>query len=330
MGNTSKKRYRNSPVGFNSLSGNGVGTVRNTIGFFLTIAFLLGFVTTLFAGQETIYSKPLKVGFSARVFPNVDQRDARVAMELWTRELARGLGFRTQPQTFIFQKPSDLMEAVNRGDMTVVTLPATEYLQIKDKALLTPVIVEASNEGLSRRFVLIVRNDSGIKSLAGLRGKSILIPSSTKYSASHLWLDVLLLNAGLGERNSFFSVVNESTASQSIMGVFFKKADAAIVSRAALETSKSLNTQISNRITIIAESKSLIGDVTCIPFSNDDRMKRAIENAALHLHESATGKQMFTLFQVERTVPFKQAYMDGLMELIREKERLSTKTGKRR
>jgi ABC-type phosphate/phosphonate transport system substrate-binding protein len=330
MGNKSRKRNSKSPAGSIRPAGTGFCSIRNTKGLFLTIAFLLGFVTAIFAGQDSIYTNTLKVGFSARVFPNVEQRDARVAMELWTRELARGLGFKTQPQTIIFQRPSDLLAAVNKGEMTVVTLPAMEYLQIKDKALMTPAIVEASNEGLSRRFVLIVRSDSGINSLAGLRGKPILIPSSTKYSASHLWLDVQLFKAGLEDRNSFFREVKESTASQSIMGVFFKKADAAIVSRTALETSKSLNAQISNRMTIIAESKSLIGDITCIPSSNDDRMKHAVENAALHLHESATGRQMFTLFQVERTIPFKQIYLDGLIELIRERDRLAAKTGKKR
>jgi ABC-type phosphate/phosphonate transport system substrate-binding protein len=282
------------------------------------------------AEQEMKAPKSLRVGFSARVFPNVDQRDAKVAMELWTRELARGLGFRTQPQTTIFQRPAELMEAVNNGEMTVVTLPATEYLQIRSRVMMTPVIVEASNEGLSRRFQLIVRSNSGIRTVADLSGKSILIPLSTRHSASHLWLDVLLIKAGVGDRNSFFREVKESSASQSIMGVFFKRADAAIVSRAALETSKSLNAQVTSQISVIAESKNLIGDVTCVPASVDEKMKSSIENAALHLHETPTGKQMFTLFQIERTTLFKQAYMDGLIELIREKERLPAKTGKRR
>ncbi len=292
---------------------------------FVLCAVLLISPTALFGEQE-----PLRVGFSARVFPSVDKRDARVAMELWTRELARGMGFKTQPRTIIFQRPSELLEAVNKGDMTVVTLPATEYLQIRDRASMTPVIVEASNEGFSRRFQLIVRRDSGIRSLADLRGKSILIPSSVRYSASHLWLDVLLLRSGSGERSAYFRAVKESNASQSIMGVFFRKADAAVVSRAALETSRSLNAQVANQISIIAESKNLIGDVTCVPLSIDAGMKRSIENAALHLHETATGKQMFTLFQIERTTLYRPAYMDGLIELIREKERLSAKADKRR
>jgi ABC-type phosphate/phosphonate transport system substrate-binding protein len=330
MSNKSRNKNSKSPIGSNRPAGTGIGRIGCLLGFLFAIVFLLNPAVTIFAGQDSMYTNTLKVGFSARVFPNVDQRDAKVAMELWTRELARGLGFRTQPQTVIFQRPADLLEAVNNGEMTVVTLPATEYLQIKDKAQMAPAIVEASNEGLSRRFVLIVSSDSGIRAMAGLRGKSLSIPSSTKYSASHLWLDVQLFKAGLEDRNSFFREVKESPAFQSIMGVFFKKADAAIVSRTALETSKSLNAQIANRITIIAESKSLIGDITCIPSSNDDRMKRAIENAALHLHESATGRQMFTLFQVERTIPFKQIYLDGLIELIRERDRLVAKTGKRR
>ncbi len=70
--------------------------------------------------------------------------------------------------------------------------------------------------------------------------------------------------------------------------------------------------------------------MTCVPSSIDDRMKRSIENAALHLHETTTGKQMFTLFQIERTTLYRPAYMDGLIELIRERERLLAKAGNRR
>jgi ABC-type phosphate/phosphonate transport system substrate-binding protein len=293
-------------------------------------AILLVPATVLTAGHEMRIPTPLRVGFSARVFPNVDQRDARIAMELWTRELARGLGYKVEPQTIIFQKPNELMESVNKGEMTVVTLPATEYLQMRDRVRMTPEIVEASNEGLSRRFQIIVRKDSGIRSLADLRGKTIFIPSSSRFNISHVWLDVLLMREGHGDRASYFRDVKESAASKSIMGVFFRKADAAIVTRSALETSKSLNAQVGRDLTIIAESKNLIGDVTCVPLSVNDDLKRSIENAALHLHETATGRQMFTLFQIERTIPFKSSYMDGIIELLRERDRLAGKIGKKR
>ena len=191
----------------------------------------------------------LRVGFSARVFPDVDQRDAQVAMELWTRELARGMGIKTIPVTTIYKTPTDLLEAVKRGDLTIVTLPAIEYLQIRDKAPMTPLIVPSSNAGTARQYALIVRRDSGIRSITGLRDKSLIIPSFSKNQASHIWLHVLQMREIKQDRTLFFRQVSESSAaSQAIMKVFFNHADAAIVSRGALETSKVLNPQIGREL----------------------------------------------------------------------------------
>jgi ABC-type phosphate/phosphonate transport system substrate-binding protein len=275
--------------------------------------------------------KVVRAGFSSRVFPDVDQREVQVAMELWTRELARSMGIRNQFQTIIFKKPAELLNAVKRGELIVVTLPAMEYLQIKDKTLLSPSIVSAKYAGNSLQYLLIVHRASGIRSVADLRGKSISLPSSTKHEASHIWLDVLLMRDGKSDRSNFFRQVKESaTSSQSIMGVFFKQSDAAIVSRGALETSRALNSQVGSQLLIISESKSLLGDLTCIPSSVGENLRHSIENAALHLHETTVGKQMFTLFQIDRTIPFQPSYFDGLIELLRERDRLMAKRGKRR
>jgi ABC-type phosphate/phosphonate transport system substrate-binding protein len=296
----------------------------------ISVLALLQHPTDLFAEIANL-PKVVRMGFSSRVFPDVDQRDAQVAMELWTRELARSMGIRTSLQTVIFNKPAELLNAVKRGELIVVVLPAIEYLQIRDKTLLSPSIVAANYAGNSRQFLLIVRRDSGIRSVADLRGKSILLPSSTKHEASHIWLDVLLMRDGKSDRINFFRQIKESTtSSQSIMGIFFKQADAAIVSRGALETSRALNSQVGSQLLIISESKSFLGDLTCIPSSVGENLRHSIENASLHLHETTVGKQIFTLFQIDRTIPFQPSYLEGLIELLRERDRLMAKRGKRR
>ena len=114
------------------------------------------------------------------------------------------------------------------------------------------------------------------------------------------------------------------------MAVFFGQADAAIVSRGALETAATLNPQIGNRIVVVSESKSLIGDFTCIPTSVNEKFKQSIEYAALHLHERTAGRQILTLFHIDRVVPFQPSYLDGTIELLRERDRLLLKLGKRR
>ena len=126
------------------------------------------------AGQNFKVPNPLQVGFSARVFPDVDQRDVKIAMELWTKELARSMGIKATSQTNIYKNTADLLDAVKKGDLIIVSLPALEYLQIRDRAPMKPLVVASSNAGNGRRFVLVVRHDSGIRSLANLRGKSDL------------------------------------------------------------------------------------------------------------------------------------------------------------
>ena len=120
-----------------------------------------------------------------------------------------------------------------------------------------------------------------------------------------------------------------ATSSQALMAVFFKQFDAAIVTRGTLETSAALNPQLGGQLTIIAESHILLGDITCIPDNVAPSLQRAIENAAKHLHESTVGKQMFTLFQMDRAIPFQPSYLDGLEALLRERDRLKAKKVKK-
>ena len=236
----------------------------------------------------------------------------------------------TTPITKIYKNPDDLLEAVKRGDLTVFTLPAIEYLQIRNRTPMTPIIVASSNAGSARQYALIVRRGSGIRSISDLRDKTI-IPSSSKYEASHIWLHVLLLREVKQDRALFFrKVLESSAASKSILKVFFHQADAAIVSRGALETSTELNPQIGRELAVIAESKPLHGDITCVPTMVSEKLKRAIMNSALHLHETTAGKQIFTLFQIDRVIPYQATYLEGLIALLREQAKLESRSALRR
>lgn len=272
----------------------------------------------------------LRVGISSQVFPDLDYNDVRIAMSLWTKEVARRVGVECQPQPVIFSTSSDLLNAVKRGDLTLASLSALEYLQIHDRAPMTPLIVSSRNGGKGQRFVLITHRTSGIRTVKELNGKTIIIPP-TKNRASHLWLDVLLLREGKRERNAYFRQVREGEkASQAIMNIFFRQADAAVVSRDALETSKTLNPQIGSKVSVIAESDYLLDGVTCIPHQVGAKLKGEIEQAALHLHENTAGKQILTLFQMERTTLFHPSQLAGVEGLIRERDRLLARLAKKR
>ncbi len=270
---------------------------------------------------------PLRVGISSRLFPDLDHNDVRIAMGLWTREVARRIGVDSQMQPVIFNRTADMLDSVRRGELSVISLPSLEYLQVRETAPLTPLIVSSSNNGKGRSFVLVTHRDSGITALKGLSGKSVVLPPSRNL-ASHLWLEVLLLREGARDRTVFFRQVREiSKPSQAIMAVFFRQADAVIVSRDALETSATLNPQLGSQLRIIAESDYLLESVTCIPRTSSPRYLAAFQQAALHLHENTAGRQILTLFQLKRTMPFHPSQLSGIEHLVRERNRLLSRQG---
>lgn len=292
---------------------------------------LLAAIPIACAGLVEADYRTMKLGLTPGAFPNVDQREAQAAMHLWTRELARGMGIKAEPKTIIYKSTEDLLAAANKGELSVVSLPALDYLKVRKRARMSPILVSSRNCGQQGRFLIVTRRDSGIKSIRDLRGRSLLMATQKLQPAGQLWLSVLLLREGSRDQARYFSEVKETISpSKALLNVFFRKSDAVMLSRGALETSVALNPQLGSQLAILAESGSLLGAITCVPDNVSQNMKRSIENVAVHLHENSIGKQMFTLFQMDRVIPFNNSYLSGLEELLRERERLLAKRAKKR
>lgn len=273
----------------------------------------------------------LRFGLLARILPDTDVHETQVAVELWAREMSHIMGYRSSAKVTVFSDPQAMCKAVRRGNLDIASLTAVDYLKIRNTVPLTPAFVAANNVGRGREHLLITHRDSGIRDFSGLRGKTLLLLPLTRQEPSHIWLDVLLMKEGKKNRSAYFHQVRETaSASQAIMAVFFRQADAAIVSRGAFETAVALNPQLERRTRIIAESSSLAGDIVCIPDTVDEKMKRTITNAAMEMHKTAVGRQMGILFQVDRIIPYRSSYLDGLSELLREQAGIRKKLARGR
>jgi ABC-type phosphate/phosphonate transport system substrate-binding protein len=271
--------------------------------------------------------KVLHVAFSSRVFSDVDRHDAQIAMELWARELSRKAGI-PQARATIFNNITEIAEQLRRGDIHLVTLSAMEFITQRRKLKIVPAYIAANKSGRDMENLLIVRRDSGLKSIRDLKGKTLAMLPATKNEPSFIWLNVLSLKECGREAPALFAKINESSKpAQALMGVFFKQFDGAVVTRGSYETCKILNPQLGRDLAIIAASRSLAGEISCLPTTINPQLKQAIDRAAITLHESTVGKQMTTLFQIDRVIPFKPEYLAGMEELLWEWDRLTTKRG---
>jgi len=112
--------------------------------------------------------------------------------------------------------------------------------------------------------------------------------------------------------------------------VFFKQADAAVVERHAFKTMVELNPQLNEQLTVLAHSQPLVHSISCLWRNADKQVKKAIVDMSYKLRESANGRQVLTLFQIDRVVAFKPAHFEALVALVKEHHDFETRLANKR
>lgn len=287
----------------------------------LTLIILIGTFRPVWAERGKGLPVVFQAGFSSKVFPDMDTRDAKLAMELWAREIAQRAGM-SSTQVTIFSNQAEMLAEVKRGRLHLVAMPAIEFLRNRAEIPYFPAYVSSNKTGRNMEQLILVHRNSGIQQVKDLRGRSFALPNPAKNEAVSLWLDHLLRKNGYASQTDCFRQVKEfSKSSQAIMAVFFRQSDGCIVSRSSFEMSKVMNPQLGKDLMVIAESKSLIGEVSCLPDGIRPELRAAIDDAALNAHGTSKGRQILTMFQTERVVPLKISDLHGVEELLAERGR---------
>jgi ABC-type phosphate/phosphonate transport system substrate-binding protein len=296
--------------------------------FLLLFSFLEGKPVR---GAEKGAHDIFRVGFSSKVFTDVDIRDAQVAMDIWAREMNRIIGVETQARATIFTAYPVMVEAILRHEIDMIALPALDFLRFQGKIPCEPAFVSANQLGEKQERLLLARKDGGISRIDHLKGKTLTIPALWKDEISALWFETFLAREGLPDMKNFFGTIKEvNKASQGIMSVFFKQADAALVTRSVFELMTQLNPQIGEALSVVARSNPYLGYISCFHKNVDRNLRQFILERAVKLHDAPNLKQMFTLLQTDRIVHFRPDHLESLAELWKQSRNAEKKAAARR
>lgn len=263
-------------------------------------------------------TKYARFGFSSELFTNVNVKDAVAVTEVYIQLIAKNITD-YKVKTKIIDSLSLLIKTINNNEVDVIYLTALEYLNIKEKTKIEPVLNAASQGEIVESYVLLIRKDSGINNLEKLRNKNIIIRKGGRGKIGLIWLDTILLKNGLSESNDFFKNIKEvNKASQSVLPVFFKQTDVCLVTKRSFNTMNELNPQIGNEIKILKTSPGFIYGITCCRDGINMSMREDVIREALNLHKDVIGKQLLTIHRLDKVVLFKKSNLKSLKELIKE------------
>ena len=168
----------------------------------------------------------------------------------------------------------------------------------------------------AERFVLAVRVDSGLDSLAALRGAECVTAVGGVDPLARLWLDVALRDRGLPPARKHLRLRAVASAARGALPVFFGQVDACVVSARSLATLADLNPQVARELKVVASSPEILVGFTSFGPGCTPDMRRALTESALALPESAQGRQILELFGLSRVELYDDALAEGVRALI--------------
>jgi len=138
--------------------------------------------------------------------------------------------------------------------------------------------------------VLYVRKDSGITSVAQLRGRTVLFGGGEDAMIGYIAPVYMMLQAGLkkDEFKSQFAV----NPINSVIGVYRKQADAAGSGNGAVEQPVLKSAINTDELTVLAVSEELLHLPWAVKRNMIPKLRESIQSALVDLENSETGKQI--------------------------------------
>jgi len=270
------------------------------------------------AGNKDLVPVTMMVGFTTAAFLQSNRNDVEAALKVLCETIGRKRGYQVTMTSQSFHNAADFDRAIEAGEINFAVFDSLAFVATRHPGDLTPVYIPITTGTRGRRYLLLVRRDSGLRTLADLRGKSIVELQAPDLSVGHTWLSSLLLAQGLGANEKFFrSIGYVDRSSAAVLPVFFGRQDACLVDDLAFKLMVELNPQVGALLQTVEISVPLVGGVMCVSEANwpTREFRPALLKTLGELHLEPAGRQILTLFKMDQMVPYEETYLDSAREL---------------
>ena len=264
-----------------------------------------------------------RLAFSSGMFTEVNENDAKASMKLWLKTVAQERGIPVDPDAIIYRDVDAIDRSLRSHLPDGIGLTTDEYWQLSNALKFDRLVVAVTKGRIEEEYVVLARRDSRIADVGELRGRSLLVLRTPRMSLAMVWLDTLLLQKGLAPAAEYVSrVTYVKKPVHVVLPVFFRQADACIVTRRHFETMSELNPQIGKQLSVVALSPDLVPSMFAFLASITSPFKDLMLTEMKRLSDSPAGQQLLTLLQADSIEERPFSCLDKSVELISTYHRL--------
>ncbi len=259
----------------------------------------------------------VRFGFSRDLFKGVNANDAQAAIKVWANSIVEGWDFEVSTTIHLFDGVDEIVAAFQQRRIEAITVTSREYWAVRQQIPIGQIILGTQEEVEQQEYLVVVRSNSGLNTLADLRGRSLMLWHSMRTDLAGAWLEVELAANGLETMGDFLgSVTEEDKLSRAVLPVFFGRADACLVTRAGLELMRELNPQLGRELRVITASEPYVASVCFFRADFETPHFADIISALQTVGETPAGEQVMLLFQQSSLTPSDGAILEPACDLL--------------
>ncbi len=261
----------------------------------------------------------LAIGFTSKIFMNVDPKDAKAIVDLYVKEFGKSLNIETK--AVVYSGIDSIIADLKTGQLDIVSTMPIEYHRIAQRADTELAYTNTNNDRKKRKWILLVRNNSGIGGLDDLKDKKLTIGEADTIGL--MFADILLLRNYKRPAEHYFSkIIKKRKISSIILDLFFKKTDACLVDDWAFSTMAELNPQIQKQLKIISASPAIINTIIFFRKDISKEKKERAREAIRQMTVSDYGQQLLMVIKSDSIVKLEPSDLDSFNRFFNEYERL--------
>ena len=130
----------------------------------------------------------VRIGIGAGTWGDVNHHDARAAITAWARTILAQRRPLVEVEAQVFETPEALQVALKAGTIDAVSMLTDQFLDLEPALQPGEVFLATRSHSFTEKYVLVVHQRGGIRDVADLRGRTILLPTGHRNSLATPWL----------------------------------------------------------------------------------------------------------------------------------------------